>query len=70
VGVTGRLAIAMTLIVIGGCIFFIRRQSPEVAYVTSVSDYAILLLTQHRCNGRSLIRWFDVRLFTLLHSWP
>lgn len=66
-----RLAIAMTLMVIGGCIFFfIRRQvTPEVAFVTFVSDYVILLLTAAPFVTGLIahFQWFDVRLFTLLH---
>jgi nitrate reductase gamma subunit len=40
------IAILMTLIVIGSCIFFLvrRRVSPEVRYVTTVSDYVILTI--------------------------
>lgn len=40
------LADFMTMIVIGGCIFFLvrRLKLPEVRYVTSASDYVILAL--------------------------
>jgi nitrate reductase gamma subunit len=65
------LAIVMTLIVIGGCLFFFirRRVTPEVAYVTAASDYAILLLTvaPFVTGLIAYFQWFDVRLFTLLH---
>jgi nitrate reductase gamma subunit len=65
------LAIVMTVIVIGGCLFFFirRRVTPEVAYVTSASDYMILLLTAAPfVTGLiAYFQWFDVRLFTLLH---
>ena len=65
------LAIVMTLVVIGGCLFFFirRRVTPEVAYVTAASDYAILLLTAAPfVTGLiAYFQWFDVRLFTLLH---
>ena len=65
------LAIVMTLIVIGGCLFFCirRRVTPEVAYVTSASDYAILaLVAAPFVTGLiAYFQWFDVRLFTLLH---
>jgi nitrate reductase gamma subunit len=65
------LAIFMTLVVIGGCIFFFirRRVTPEVAYVTSTSDYMILLLTAapFATGLIAYFQWFDVRLFTLLH---
>jgi nitrate reductase gamma subunit len=66
-----RLAIVMTVIVIAGCLFFFirRRVTPEVAYVTSGSDYVILLLTAAPfVTGLiAYFQWFDVRLFTLLH---
>lgn len=65
------LAVFMTVVVIGGCLFFFirRRVTPEVAYVTSASDYAILLLTAAPfVTGLvAYFQWFDVRLFTLLH---
>jgi len=65
------LAVVMTVIVLGGCLFFFirRRVTPEVAYVTSASDYAILLLTAAPfVTGLiAYFQWFDVRLFTLLH---
>jgi len=65
------LAIVMTLVVIGGCIFFFirRRVTPEVAYVTAASDYVILLLTAAPfVTGLiAYFQWFDVRFFTLLH---
>lgn len=65
------LAIVMTLVVIGGSLFFFvrRRVTPEVAYVTGASDYAILLLTAAPfVTGLiAYFQWFDVRLFTLLH---
>lgn len=65
------LAIVMTLIVIGGCLFFFirRRVTPEVAYVTSASDYLILgIVAAPFVTGlAAYFQWFDVRLFTLLH---
>ena len=65
------LAIVMTLVVIGGCLFFFirRRVTPEVAYVTAASDYVILLLTAAPfVTGLiAYFQWFDVRFFTLLH---
>ncbi len=65
------LAIVMTLVVIGGCIFFFirRRVTPEVAYVTAASDYVILLLTAAPfVTGLiAYFQWFDVRFFTVLH---
>jgi len=65
------LAIVMTVIVIAGCGFFLirRRVTPEVAYVTSASDYLILFLTAapFLTGLIAYFQWFDVRLFTLLH---
>lgn len=64
-------AIAMSIVVIGGCLFFFlrRRVVPEVAYVTSASDYFILALTAAPfvTGVIACYQWFDVRLFTLLH---
>lgn len=66
-----RLAVVMTLVVLGGCLFFFirRRVTPEVAYVTSASDYVILaLVAAPFATGLiAYFQWFDVRLFTLLH---
>jgi nitrate reductase gamma subunit len=65
------LAIVMAVIVLGGCLFFLvrRRVTPEVAYVTSASDYMILaLVAAPFVTGLiAYFQWFDVRLFTLLH---
>jgi nitrate reductase gamma subunit len=65
------LAVAMTVVVIAGCLFFFvrRRVTPEVAYVTSAADYGILLLAAAPfVTGLiAYFQWFDVRLFTLLH---
>jgi nitrate reductase gamma subunit len=65
------LAVVMSLIVIGGCLFFFirRRVTPEVAYVTTGSDYVILVLVAAPfVTGLiAYFQWFDVRLFTLLH---
>jgi nitrate reductase gamma subunit len=65
------LAVVMTGIVLGGCLFFFvrRRVTPEVAYVTSASDYVILaLVAAPFATGLiAYFQWFDVRLFTLLH---
>jgi nitrate reductase gamma subunit len=61
----------MTVIVLGGCLFFFirRRVTPEVAYVTSASDYVILALVAAPFTTGLIayFQWFDVRLFTLLH---
>lgn len=66
-----RMALVMTGVVIAGCLFFLirRRVIPEVAYVTSASDYVILLLTAapFATGLIAYFQWFDVRLFTLLH---
>ena len=65
------LTVVMTVIVLGGCLFFFirRRVTPEVAYVTSASDYVILaLVAAPFATGLiAYFQWFDVRLFTLLH---
>lgn len=65
------LAVFMSVIVMAGCVFFFVRRlvTPEVAYVTSVSDYAILALvaTPFVTGLIAYFQWFDVRLFTLLH---
>jgi nitrate reductase gamma subunit len=65
------LAVGMSLVVIGGGLFFgiRRRVVPEVAYVTSASDYGILVLTvaPFATGLIAYFQWFDVRLFTLLH---
>jgi nitrate reductase gamma subunit len=65
------LAVVMTVIVLGGCLFFFirRRVTPEVAYVTSASDYVILALVAAPFTTGLIayFQWFDVRLFTLLH---
>jgi len=65
------LAVVMTGIVLGGCLFFFvrRRVTPEVAYVTSASDYVILALVAAPFTTGLIayFQWFDVRLFTLLH---
>ena len=65
------LAVGMSLAVIGGCLFFFvrRRVLPEVAYVTSSSDYVILALVAAPFVTGLIVyfQWFDVRVFTLLH---
>jgi len=65
------LAVIMSVIVMAGCVFFFVRRlvTPEVAYVTSASDYAILALvaTPFLTGLIAYFQWFDVRLFTLLH---
>ena len=65
------LAVGMSVVVIAGGAFFLirRRVVPEVAYVTSASDYLILLITvaPFATGLIAYFQWFDVRLFTLLH---
>jgi len=65
------LAVGMSLAVLGGCLFFFirRRVLPEVAYVTSASDYVILALVAAPFVTGLIVyfQWFDVRVFTLLH---
>jgi nitrate reductase gamma subunit len=65
------LAIVMTLIVIGGCIFFLVRRlvSPEVQYVTSASDYVILAIAAAPfiTGFLSYYQWFAYQFFTILH---
>jgi nitrate reductase gamma subunit len=65
------VAIVMTLIVIAGCIFFLIRRVvlPEVAYVTSASDFVILaIVAAPFLTGLiAYFQWIDVRLFTVLH---
>jgi len=65
------LAILMTLIVIGGCVFFLIRRlvSPEVQYVTSVSDYVILAIAAAPfiTGFMAYYQWFGYPIFTILH---
>lgn len=65
------LAIVMTLIVIGGCVFFLVRRliSPEVQYVTSASDYVILAIAAAPfiTGFLSYYQWFGYQFFTVLH---
>ena len=64
-------AIFMTLIVIGGCVFFLvrRLKSPEVQYVTSVSDYVILAIVAAPfiTGFLAYYQWFGYQVFTILH---
>jgi nitrate reductase gamma subunit len=66
-----RLAILMTLIVIGGCVFFLVRRlvSPEVQYVTSASDYAILAIVAipFITGFLAYYQWFGYPFLTILH---
>lgn len=61
----------MTLVVIGGCIFFLvrRLKLPEVKYVTSTSDFVILLIVAAPfiTGFLSYHQWFNYPLFMTLH---
>ena len=65
------LALFMTLIVLGGCIFFLARRLilPEVQYVTSVSDFVILAIVAAPFITGLLAyyQWFGYQIFTILH---
>jgi nitrate reductase gamma subunit len=65
------LAILMTLIVIGGCVFFLVRRlvSPEVQYVTSASDYLILAIAAAPfiTGFLAYYQWFGYEVLTVLH---
>ena len=61
----------MTLIVVGSCIFFLVRRlvSPEVQYVTSASDYAILAIVAlpFITGFIAYHQWFNYPFFMILH---
>ncbi len=61
----------MTLVVIGGCVFFLvrRLKTPEVAYLTSGSDFAILFIVAMPFVTGFLAyhQWFNYPFFLLLH---
>ena len=61
----------MTLIVVGSCIFFLIRRlvSPEVQYVTSASDYAILAIVAlpFITGFIAYHQWFNYPFFMILH---
>ena len=61
----------MTLIVVGSCIFFLTRRlvSPEVQYVTSASDYAILAIVAlpFITGFIAYHQWFNYPFFMILH---
>jgi len=65
------LADMMTLVVVGACVFYlIRRISlPEVHYVTSASDYVILLIVAAPfvTGFVAYHQWFNYPLFLNLH---
>lgn len=61
----------MTLVVIGGCIFFLirRLKSPEVRYVSSLSDFVILAIVAAPFITGFLAyhQWFAYKFFLILH---
>ena len=61
----------MCLVVIASCIFFLIRRitSPEVQYVTSVSDYVILAIVAAPFITGFLAyhQWFGYQVFVILH---
>ena len=65
------LADAMTLIVIAGCIFFfIRRLTQrEVQYVTSASDFVLLVIVAAPfvTGFMAYYQWFGYKFFVILH---
>jgi len=65
------LADAMTLIVVGGCIFFcVRRLTQrEVQYVTSASDFVLLVIVvaPFVTGFLAYYQWFGYKFFVILH---
>jgi nitrate reductase gamma subunit len=65
------LADAMTLVVIGSCVFFLvrRLKQPEVQFVTSASDYVILAIVAAPFVTGFLAyhQWFAYPFFMILH---
>jgi nitrate reductase gamma subunit len=61
----------MTLIVIGGCVFFLVRRmvNPEVKFVTFASDYIILgIVAAPFVTGLlAYYQWFGYQIFVILH---
>ena len=61
----------MTLIVVGSCIFFLVRRlmSPEVQFVTTVSDYAILAIVAAPFITGFIAyhQWVNYQFFMILH---
>lgn len=61
----------MTVIVIGGCVFFLVRRlvTPEVRYVTSASDYVILIIVAlpFITGFLAYFQWFEYQFFIILH---
>ena len=65
------LADAMTLIVIAGCIFFFVRRltSREVQYVTSASDFVLLVVVvaPFVTGFLAYYQWFGYKFFLIMH---
>ena len=65
------MADIMTLIVIGGCVFFLIRRvtRKEVKYVTSASDYVLLAMVAAPFFTGFIAyhQWFYYQLFFILH---
>jgi nitrate reductase gamma subunit len=65
------IADIMTLVVIAGCIFFLvrRLKLPEVRFLTSASDFVILLIVAMPfiTGFVAYHQWFNYPLFMLLH---
>ncbi|MCJ7772095.1 MAG: respiratory nitrate reductase subunit gamma [Desulfobacterales bacterium] len=65
------MADIMTLIVIGGCVFFLIRRitRKEVKYVTSASDYVLLAMVAAPFLAGFIAyhQWFYYQLFLILH---
>ena len=65
------LADAMTLIVIAGCIFFFIRRliNPEVQYVSSASDFVLLVIVAAPFLTGFLAhyQWFGYKFLVILH---
>jgi len=61
----------MALVVVGSCIFFLVRRlvSPEVQYVTSASDYAILAIVAAPFITGFIAyhQWVNYQFFMILH---
>jgi nitrate reductase gamma subunit len=65
------VAIAMSVVVIASCLFFLirRRIKPEVRYVTSLSDYVLLAIVAAPfvTGVIAYYQWFGYQWFTILH---
>ena len=65
------VAVFMAVVVIASCVFFLirRRVAPEVRYVTSVSDYVILLIVvaPFITGVIAHYQWFGYQFFSILH---